>query len=151
VHHINKFVKYILILVITLLIVSCSKKNTDTGPETSAPSARSSFTKQEMVEVASFWARQDNATRAIGSALPTGSMLRTLDSTSVLMFEKITPSTQLNIGDVIGTDDQVLHRLVRYDGSWLVLRGDNNNFDDTPINRADAKWRLVGILFTNGK
>jgi hypothetical protein len=143
-------VKYILILTIAFLIVGCGKKNTNTGPEASAPSARSSFTKQEMVEVASFWARQDNTTRAIGSALPTGSMLRTLDSTSVLMFEKITPTTQLNIGDVIGTDDQVLHRLVRYDGSRLVLRGDNNNYDDSPLNRTEAKWRLVGILFTDG-
>lgn len=104
-----------------------------------------------MTDLAKIWARNDAENRAIGGAQPTGSMLPTLDSKSVLLLERIGQNTVLRVGDVIGTKQGIMHRLVRVDGGYLILRGDNNQADDRPIQRKDAEWRLAGILYTNGQ
>lgn len=135
------------LLLLVLFIGACSKKSV----EEQRPSASSSISNAEMTELATAWALKDKSRRAISGALPTGSMLPTLDSKAVLMFEKIDDSTVLKIGDIIGTKDKVMHRLAHIDGNQLVLRGDNNNGDDAPIPRSHAEWRLVGILYTNGQ
>jgi hypothetical protein len=33
----------------------------------------------------------------------------------------------------------------------LVFKGDSNDNEDPPVGRAAVKWRVVGLLYTNGK
>ena len=150
-----KYTNLFIFLFCLFVVASCTKPKI---AEEENPAARSDYSSKIVMQDASNWISADPIKRRIGSPTNTGSMLRTFDSKSVLLVEKLCPTDVLNIGDIIGYSNpnlavtQISHRLIRInsDGT-LVFKGDYNDAEDPAVPRSAVEWRIVGILYTNGQ
>lgn len=134
-----------------ILLVGCYR-----NPEEEKPAATSSFTRAEIIKYANQWVTVDSNNRLLGVPIDSGSMLPTMDSKCILILEKVTDETLLNVNDICAYKKEngnfVLHRIRKIDGDLIIFRGDNRITDDNrDVKRSDVLWRVVGIFYTNGK
>jgi hypothetical protein len=144
--------KLLILFLLTAFLIGCgpqTKETVEAVRERKSPSATSSFSQQEMIDLVESWVRSDLENRRITSAQTTGSMLPTIDSRSVILVERVNSQTILTSGDIVGTRQKILHRIHNINGNMYVLVGDSNDFLDEPVHRNDIEWRVVGILYTN--
>lgn len=143
---------FLLLLLLMAFLVGCTPKENATTEdirERKTPSATSSFTSDELFKAIEQWVREDIENRRITTAKTTGSMLPTIDSRSLIVVERVTENTILYTGDIVGTKQQILHRIHSIAGNSYVLSGDSNDFLDNPVHRRDIEWRVVSIFYTN--
>jgi hypothetical protein len=149
-----KISKILTFLFCLFLAISCAKTKL---AEDTNPAARSDYPSVVVMKDASNWVSADATKRKIGEINNTGSMLRTFDSKSILLLEKVGLTDKINVGDILGyvntdlTTFEISHRLIRInsDGT-LVFQGDSNDAEDPPVARSAVVWRVAGILYTNG-
>lgn len=148
------------LIFISMLLLGACTKSPEQSREQISPAARSSFTREQLMsEIVMPWVDKDTTTRRIGSVQPTGSMLRVMDSSSIILLEKIGPTDSIGISDILiyktninGSELNIAHRLIAIntDGT-LVFKGDNNDTNDPIVDRRDVLFRVVAVLYTNGK
>lgn len=149
-----KIIEVLAFLFCLFLVISCAKTKL---AEDTNPAARSDYPSVVVMKDAKAWVAVDPEKRKVGEVNNTGSMLRTFDSKSILLLEKVGSTDKINIGDILGyvntdlTTFEISHRLIRInsDGT-LVFQGDSNDAEDPPVARSAVVWRIAGILYTNG-
>lgn len=73
------------------------------------------------------------------------SMFPTIRDNSKCLCEK---RKDLKVGDIIGfvsNDNGILHRIISIDSEKIVTKGDNNDFIDYPIKRADVLCKIPEV------
>jgi len=129
-----------------MLLVGCEQR----PPEERNPAPSSSITLTQAQGDAAFWIL-GRPNRSYSLVAPTGSMLPTLDSRSVLLLETVT-ATDLRPNDLaIYTRDDgraIVHRVKAIHPHGILFDGDNNKASDGWIDPTRITHRVAGILYT---
>ena len=141
---------HLVALIISAVLLSGCGRSEDLRP---APS--SSVAKDFAAIDAASWMLRDANNRSFTTVMPTGSMVPTLDSRSVLLLERVS-GPELKVGDIAiyaGTGARkpmVVHRVTAIGASATLFAGDNNDPQkpDGWIAHDRIRWRVAGILFT---
>ena len=83
---------------------------------------------------------------------PSGSMLPTLDETSIVTVEKVSVD-RLSRGDIVvyrnASGEAVIHRLYeRHDDCWFVLGDNNASIDRETVSAGNFLGRVCAIFYT---
>lgn len=132
-------------LVVLGVILGCSSP----APELLHPAPSSRLTTAEALTLAQIYAV--NSSRSYSTVAPTGSMVPTFDSRSVLLLEKIRELPA--VGDIVVADEgpgreNVGHRVTAAQDDSVILSGDANHTSDGWVRIDRLKWRVAGILYT---
>ena len=84
-----------------------------------------------------------------GYVAGTGSMLPTIDSSSIVYYVN---NFSLYVNSIYiyeqpGTGSRILHRLVYIDGDWCFFKGDNNVYQDPKVNCTTVKQKVKAIEY----
>jgi len=82
----------------------------------------------------------------------TGSMHPAQGCENTVLYERLEPEDEVNIGDIVvyeKADNFILHQVVAIDGDCYRTKGINNqNPDNMCILREDIQYREIGVLYT---
>ena len=143
-------------MVFCFVLPSCYKNDQSaTLRENITPAARSDYSISTVSQDAINWQRSDPQKRRWAKMEDSGSMLRLLDSSTIALIEKVGPEDPIALNEILAYqygEREVSHRLIRIERNGdLIFKGDSNESEDPPVKRSDVKWRIIGILYTNGK
>lgn len=133
-------------LLVVTLFVGCSQE--PAGWSSAAPS--SDLPRGLAGDIASIAARSSGGVWSTVSA--TGSMRPWIDEKAIVIL--VPPRTPVQVGDIVSFDisdtPNVLHRVVSASATHLYISGDNNRHSDGWYPRNVIKYRLAGVLYTEG-
>lgn len=139
--------KILSLLTLVLLLAGC-------GPNTPDKAPRSDVTVSDAEALGQLSGLGDPS-RRWGHIAATGSMIPTLDESSVVLYE-IVPYDDLHVGDIVVYSNRdgihVIHRLAEKRGDDFWPLGDHNGkMDGEYVTRQNFLYRVWGILYTDGK
>jgi len=147
----------ILSLSLSLLFLGCGPNSESGGkkdPEAYRPAPSSSLTYNEAFLYAMFLTNfSPSKELGLGVIAPTGSMLPILDSSSVVVTEKVGAETVLRKNDLVifnrGDEPRVLHRIIDVRKDSYFISGDNNSGSDGWFPKSAIQSRVVAIIFSS--
>jgi hypothetical protein len=136
---------------IALLLNGCSRN--DVGDEKNNPAPSSHLTLAEAQMMGAQWVQGDFDNRRWSTPTPTSSMVPYMDSHSVLFLHKVDGPVRLHDILVVYEGpgrENVCHQVVKLRGDAVYLDGKNNKWPDGWYPLSQAKWRVVGVIYSRG-
>jgi hypothetical protein len=148
----NATMKLKIIFTLSLLFIISCKPIDKNDSESRNPAPTSFLSYNEAFHKALIITSLDQRLE-IGTITPTGSMLPVLDSSSIIITERVNTNTILNKNDLVvfdrGDIPRVLHRIVDMKNNHYYISGDNNSGPDGWFPKSSIKSRVVMIIFSS--
>lgn len=145
------YLLFALVCILCLLGGGCNRH--DVGDEKNNPAPSSSLTLAAAQLRGIAWALEVPAARRWSTPTPTSSMVPYCDSHSVLFLEAV--AGPVHIHDILVMNEgpgreNICHQVMDIKDGHVYLDGKNNLWPDGWISLAAAKWRVAGVLYSQG-